>query len=315
MGSYVFKRIFLLIPVLLVISTITFLLMHAIPGDPAEVILGFETVDPVKLEEVRRTLGLDRPLYEQYTRWLFRAATGDFGTSPRTGRPVLSMVLEAMPFTIELALYALFLVVSVGIPLGTVGAATSSRAIAGLVQLTTLLGLSLPSFWVGALLILLFSVRLRLFPLLQYPSFFSSPLGNLWGFFLPALTLALPSIASIIRMTRACVLESAQGDYVKTARAKGLSERAVLFRHMLRTAMIPIITSIGITAGYLIGGAIVVEQVFAVPGLGRLGAQAIVQRDYPLLQAVVLFSAVGFAVSNLVVDILYVYFNPKIRYA
>ena len=314
MCYHILKRFLSLIPVLLVISLVTFSLMHLIPGDPAEAILGFETVDPMKLETIRRSLGLDKPLHVQYFLWLERISKGDFGVSARTGRPVLGSIIESYPLTLGLAVYALFLALFIAIPLGTMAATSSSRIVGFGAQAWALFGLSVPAFWAGTMFILLFSVYLDWFPLLTRPSFFVSPLKSLWGFFLPALTLAIPNAAAFTQMVRASVFEIKGQDYIKTARAKGLGESVIVFKHMLRNAMIPIITIVGIVTGYLIGGAIVVEQIFAIPGLGRLALQAIIQRDFPTLQGVVLFMATAFVLVNLTTDLLYIFLNPKIRY-
>lgn len=314
MQRYVAQRLLLLLPVLLVISAVVFSLMHLIPGDPAQVILGFENTDPAQLAAVRRDLGLDRPVYVQYGRWLGRILRGDFGTSVRTGRPISVLLLEALPFTIELAVYGVLLAMLIGIPVGTLAGTTSSRAADGAMQALTLLGLSLPTFWVGAMFILLFSVHLRWFPVLTYPPLAEAPWANLRGFFLPALTLAVPNAAAIARMVRASLVAVRREEYVKVARAKGLREDVVVRRHMLKNALIPVVTLIGIVAGYLLGGSIVVEQVFAIPGVGRMGLQAIVQRDYPVLQAVVLVVTALFVLVNLLVDLVYVLLDPRIRY-
>lgn len=315
MQRYVVQRLILLIPVLFVISVLVFSLMHLIPGDPAQVILGFENTDPVQLAAVRRDLGLDRPVYVQYGRWLGRVLSGNLGTSVRTGRPIGTLMGEALPFTLELAVYAIALAVLIAIPVGTLAGTTSSRLADGAMQTLTLLGLSLPAFWVGAMFILLFSVHLRWFPVLTYPGLAEAPLANLRGFFLPALTLAVPNAAAIARMVRASLVAVRREEYVKVARAKGLSEPVVVRRHMLKNALIPVVTLVGIVAGYLLGGSIVVEQVFAIPGVGRMGLQAIVQRDYPVLQAVVLIVTALFVLVNLLVDLFYVFLDPRIRYA
>lgn len=315
MQRYVAQRLLLLIPVMLVISAIVFSLMHLIPGDPAQVLLGFENTDPAQLEAVRRDLGLDRPVYVQYGRWLGKVLRGDLGTSVRTGRPIRVLIAEAFPFTLELATYALLLAIAIAIPVGTLAGTTRSRLADGAMQTLTLFGLSLPAFWVGAMLILLFSVELRWFPILTYPGLTEAPLANLHGFFLPALTLAVPNAASIARMVRSSMVAVRREEYVKVARAKGLREAVVVRRHMLKNALIPVVTLIGIVAGYLLGGSIVVEQVFAIPGVGRLGLQAIIQRDYPVLQAVVLMVTGLFVLVNLIVDIIYVLLDPRIRYA
>lgn len=315
MQRYVVQRLILLIPVLFVISVLVFSLMHLIPGDPAQVILGFENTDPLQLAAVRRDLGLDRPVYVQYGRWLGRVLSGNLGTSVRTGRPIGTLMGEALPFTLELAVYAIALAVLIAIPVGTLAGTTSSRLADGAMQTLTLLGLSLPAFWVGAMFILLFSVHLRWFPVLTYPGLAEAPLANLRGFFLPALTLAVPNAAAIARMVRASLVAVRREEYVKVARAKGLSEPVVVRRHMLKNALIPVVTLVGIVAGYLLGGSIVVEQVFAIPGVGRMGLQAIVQRDYPVLQAVVLIVTALFVLVNLLVDLFYVFLDPRIRYA
>jgi len=312
---YVAQRLLLLIPVLFVISVVVFSLMHLIPGDPAQVILGFENTDPAQLAAVRRDLGLDRPVYIQYGRWLGRVLGGNLGTSVRTGRPIGALIREALPFTLELAIYAVVLAVLIAVPVGTLAGTTSSRLADGTMQTLTLLGLSLPAFWIGAMFILLFSVHLRWFPVLTFPSLLDAPLANLRGFFLPALTLAVPNAAAIARMVRSSLVSVRREEYVKVARAKGLSESVVVRRHMLKNAMIPVVTLIGIVAGYLLGGSIVVEQVFAIPGVGRMGLQAIVQRDYPVLQAVVLIVTALFVLVNLLVDLIYVFLDPRIRYA
>ena len=315
MQRYVAQRLLLLVPVMLVISAIVFSLMHLIPGDPAQVLLGFENTDPAQLEAVRRDLGLDRPVYVQYGRWLGKLLRADLGTSVRTGRPIRILIAEAMPFTLELATYALVLAIVIAIPVGTLAGTTRSKLADGAMQTLTLFGLSLPAFWVGTMLILLFSVELRWFPVLTYPTLAEAPLANLRGFFLPAITLAIPNAASIARMVRASMVAVRREEYVKVARAKGLRETVVVRRHMLKNALIPVVTLIGIVAGYLLGGSIVVEQVFAIPGVGRLGLQAIVQRDYPVLQAVVLMVTGLFVLVNLVVDVIYVLLDPRIRYA
>ncbi|MDR5695980.1 MAG: ABC transporter permease [Armatimonadota bacterium] len=315
MQRYVGQRLVQLVPVLFAVSVLVFALMHIIPGDPAQLLLGFENTDPQQLARVRREFGLDQPIYVQYGLWLKKILSGDLGISVRTGRPITELVGEALPFTVELATYALILAVSTAIPVGVWAATTRSRLADAALQLFTLFGLSLPAFWIGSMLILLFSVRLRWFPVLSYPALWQDPLANLRGFFLPALTLAIPNAAAIARMVRGAMISVRGEDYIRTARGKGLHERVVIRRHMLKNALIPIVTLIGIVAGYLLGGSIVVEQVFAIPGIGRMGLQAIIQRDYPVLQAVVLLVTTLFVLTNLLVDLLYVLLDPRIRYA
>mgnify|MGYP000371499771 CR=1 FL=1 len=315
MHRYVGQRLVQLVPVLFTVSVLVFALMHIIPGDPAQLLLGFENTDPQQLERVRREFGLDQPVYIQYGRWVGKILRGDLGISVRTGQPITKLVGEAIPFTLELAAYALLLAIGIAVPVGVWAATTRSRLADTALQALTLFGLSLPAFWIGTMLILLFSVQLRWFPLLSYPHLWQDPLGNLRGFLLPALTLAIPNAAAIARMVRASMLSVRGEDYVRTARGKGLHENQVIRRHMLKNALIPIVTLIGIIAGYLLGGSIVVEQVFAIPGLGRMGLQAIVQRDYPVLQAVVLIVTTLFVLTNLLVDLLYSFLDPRVRYA
>ncbi len=314
MGFYIVKRIIWLIPVLFVISVVVFSIVHLIPGDPATVLLGTEAADPALLKAIKQKYGLDKPIYVQYFLWIRRVLHGDLGLSVTTGRPVSKLVAERIPYTLELGLYALVLALFLAIPLGTLAAVRKNQTVQWLFQGFTLLGLSIPRFWSGTMFILLFSVHLGWFTIVNFPSFVKDPLDNLRSFFLPAFTLALPAAASIARITRASVIEVSNMDYVLTARSKGLGERRVVFIHMLKNALLPVITVTGIYAGYLLSGTIVVEKVFAIPGLGRLGVDAILQRDYPVLQGTVLVVVTLFTLVNLAVDILYVFVNPKIRY-
>lgn len=315
MQQYLAQRLWQLPLVLFTVSALVFSVMHLIPGDPAQLLLGFENTDPVALARVRREFGLDRPIPVQYAIWLGKILRGELGTSVRTGRPIAQVVAEALPFTLELALYALVLAVAIGVPLGVWAGTARARAADVVSQAFVGLGLSIPSFWLGTMLILVFSVRLRWFPVLSYPRLVEDPTRNLWSFLLPALTLAVPNAASIARMVRASLLSVRGEEYVRVAHAKGLPPRTVVRRHMLPNALVPVVTLIGIVAGYLLGGSVVIEQVFAIPGLGRTGLQAIIQRDYPLLQAVVLLVTTVFVLVNLLVDLVYVLLDPRIRYA
>jgi peptide/nickel transport system permease protein len=314
MGGYLAQRLWQLPAVLLVVTGLVFSVMHLVPGDPAQLLLGFENTDPVQLERVRRELGLDRPIPVQYALWLARVLRGDLGVSARTGRPVAETVAEALPYTMTLALYGLALALLLAVPLGVWAGTTRSRAVDALAQSVLFAALSMPAFWLGSVLILVFAVELRWFPLLTYPHPWRDPLGSLRGFLLPAVTLAIPNGAAIARMVRASVLAVRGEEYVRVARAKGLREVAVIRRHVVPNALVPVVTLVGIVAGYLLGGSVVVEQVFAVPGLGRAGLQAIVQRDYPVLQGVVLVTTAAFVLVNLAVDVLYAVLDPRIRY-
>jgi len=317
MQAYILRRILYLIPMLIFISIADFSIIHLIPGDPAAIMLGQESASPEKLEQVRRRLGLDKPAYLQYIVWVKGILRGDLGTSLRTGEPVLKSIAKRLPLTLELALYSLSLALLV-LPISVISITFSNwfaRICRVIVHFITTLGLSVPPFWMGAMLILLFSTYLRWFPVVTFPAFFDTPIKNILSFFLPCLTLALPEAAAIARMTRSSISEVQGEDYVTTARSKGLRESVVVFKHVLKNAMIPIVTLIGVRVGYLLGGTIIIEQVFAIPGIGRLCVEAIFSRDYPKFQAVVLLITVSFALINLIVDVLYVALSPKIRYS
>ena len=315
MISYVVRRILFLIPILFTASIIVFLIGHSMPGDPASIMLGTEAADPEKLESARRQLGLDQPLYVQYFDWISGVVQGDLGFSLRTEKPISNLILNRFPYTIELAVYALLMALIIAIPVGTLSAALDSKVLEWVVQIIMLAGMSIPAFWSGIVAILFFSVYLDIFPLVNFPHIWEAPTQNLFSLFLPALVLAIPNAAVFTRMARSSSLESLQEDYIRTARAKGLTETRVLFKHLLKNALIPLVTLIGIRMGYLLGGSVIIEQVFSIPGLGRLGVQAIFQRDYPVFQSMVLIITASFVIVNLVVDILYAYIDPRIRYS
>lgn len=315
MLAYITRRVFFLIPILLFASIIVFLIGHNMPGDPASIMLGTEAADPQKLESARARLGLDEPLYQQYFNWISGVVTGDLGISLRTEKPISQLIIRRFPFTIELAVYSLLLALIIAVPLGTFSAAFDSDLLEILVQGIMLIGMSIPAFWSGIIAILIFSVYLDLFPLVNFPYLWNAPLQNLYSLLLPAIVLAIPNAAVFLRMMRSSSLENLQEDYIRTARAKGLPESIVLFKHLFKNALIPLITLIGIRMGYLLGGSVIVEQVFSIPGLGRLGVQAIFQRDYPVFQSMVLMVTGSFVIVNLIVDILYAYIDPRIRYS
>lgn len=315
MISYIVRRILFLIPVLFTVSIIVFLIGHSMPGDPASIMLGTEAAKPAKLESVRRQLGLDKPLYIQYFSWISGVVRGDLGFSLRTEKPISNLVFNRFPYTIELTVYALVMALIIAIPVGTLSAALDSDLLEGLAQIIMLAGMSVPAFWSGIVAILFFSVYLDIFPLVNFPHLWEAPAQNLFSLSLPALVLAIPNAAVFTRMVRSSSLESLQKDYIRTARAKGLSEKWVLFKHLLKNALIPLVTLVGIRMGYLLGGSVIVEQVFSIPGLGRLGVQAIFQRDYPVFQSMVLIISASFVIVNLVVDLLYTYIDPRIRYS
>jgi peptide/nickel transport system permease protein/oligopeptide transport system permease protein len=302
---YVVRRSLHSLLLLLGVSVVVFLLVHFVPGDPATVLLG-EQGTPERVAEVRRALELDRPLPAQYWRFVSRAVQGDFGQSIRAMRPVLPYVMERLPATLELSAGALLLSAGLGIPLGVL-AAVRRRSVWDRLSLNlALLAQSAPSFWVGLLLIALFSVNLGVLPV--------SGRGTVRHLVLPSLTLAIFFLGLVVRLTRSGMLEVLSQDYVRTARAKGLAERLVVFRHALKNAMIPIVTVLGLQVGTLLGGAVVTETVFAWPGMGQLAVQAIYQRDYPVVQAIVLLLGAAFVLINWVVDLTYTFLDPRITH-
>jgi peptide/nickel transport system permease protein len=288
------------------VSLVVFLLLHVVPGDPAQVLLG-DQATPQRVAEIRTALGLDRPLAEQYWRFASRAVQGDFGQSIRAMRPVLPYVVERLPATLELALGALLISAGLGIPLGVLAAARRRSAWDLASMALALLAQSAPNFWVGLILIAVFSVKLGILPV--------SGRGGLAHLVLPSVTLAIFFLGLVVRLTRSGMLEVLAQDYVRTAGAKGLPERLVVFRHALKNAMIPIVTVLGLQIGTLLGGAVVTETVFAWPGMGQLAVQAIYQRDYPVVQCIVLLLGGVFVAVNWLVDMSYTWLDPRIQEA
>jgi len=305
-GSYVLRRLLHSVFVLFGVSAIVFLLLRLIPGDPVRLLLPPEATEQM-VQETRREMGFDRPMYAQYVVYLGQLVRGDLGTSIRFQRPVLDLVLERFPATLELTLVSMVVATLVAIPLGIIAAVKRySRWDAG-VMLGSLLGQSVPTFWMGIVLILVFAVQLRVLP--------TSGRGSWQQLVLPSITLGAYMMALIARLTRSGMLEVLREDYVRTARAKGLPEREVLIRHAFRNAMLPVVTVLGMQVGALLGGAIITEAVFAWPGIGTLTINAIYMRDYPIVQATVLISAVAFVAINLVLDLAYQYLDPRIQLA
>ena len=326
MLRYIARRLVLLVPVLLGITVGVFLLLHLIPGDPAVVLLG-QDANPEDIARLRRVLGLDEPLIVQLGRYLGRVVRGDLGDSIFQSQPVTTIVFGALPATVELAVASLLVAVVLGVPLGVLAAVRQYSPYDYGTMVVAQIGVSMPVFWFGILAILLFSVHLDWLPTFGrgegVPAALKAGItGEGWGALrdalrylaLPALTLGFSAAALISRMVRASVLEVLSQDYVRTARAKGLPERTVITRHALRSALIPVITIVGLQFGYLLGGAIITETVFAWPGVGRLLITAIGQRDFPLVQGVVLILALLFSLVNLGVDLLYAWLNPQISY-
>jgi peptide/nickel transport system permease protein len=314
-GRYLATRLIGAIPTLLGVSVLTFLFIRLIPGDAIAARLGTSTaLSPEQLASLRAYFGLDQPLYQQYWTWLTSLLHGDFGYSIRTGRPVLVEITERLPATLELAAAATLIAVLIGLPLGLLSAMRSRSRIDVVARIGGLIGLSLPSFWLGTLIIVLFSLYLRWLPNTGgYVDFVRDPLANLALIVLPAVTLGVALAAATMRMTRSAMLDVLSADYVRTARAKGLPRGLIIRRHVLKNGLIVVVTLLGIQVGQLLGGAVVVEEIFSIPGVGRMLLAAIVQRDYALVQGGVLVIAILFVLVNIFVDLLYGYLDPRIR--
>ena len=313
MTTYLLRRLLALLPVMLVVVTIVFFLIHLIPGDPVAVILGPEA-DAQQIEDARRELGLDRPLHEQLVRFYARLLRGDLGRSYFLDRPVTTALVERAEPTLVLMASALFVAVLIGVPSGIVAGAYQGSGWDRLLMTLALLGVCVPGFWLSLNFIYLFSVRLGWLPVAGYASVFSDPVAALRHMLLPAVSLGFSQSALIARIARSCMIEVLRQDYIRTARAKGLAERSVIYLHAFRNALVPVVTVIGITMAILIGGAVVTEIVFNIPGLGRLIISAILRRDYPVVQGVVLLTAAAYMLINLVVDVVYAFIDPRIRY-
>lgn len=306
MSRYLIRRLVSTVPVLLGVIFIIMLTVSLIPGDPVALMLG-QNAAPEQVAALRDYLGLDRPLLVRYVEYLGQIVRGDLGRSIQGNRPVLDEIREVWPNTIRLTVAAVFLAVVVGIGIGALSALRPYSLLDNVVRVIALLGLSMPIFWIGLVLSYIFGFYLGLLPV--------GGTGGIKHLVLPAVTLALPSIALIARMTRSSLLEVLGEDYIRTARAKGLRGRTVLWRHALGNALIPVISVIGLQIGQLLGGAVLTETVFAWPGLGRLMVRAIFARDYVLLQGAVLVLAITFVLVNLLVDLSYAYLDPRISYS
>ena len=320
MRQYVVRRLLLFIPTLFGASLLVFVLMRLVPGDIAEILVyqtGSEAsaVQKKQIQEIRTELGLDRPVLEQYLVWMAGALRGDFGQSYTQRRPVRDILAERFPRSMELALLTLTIAVAWAVPLGVVSAVRQNSWLDYAARLVSLSGLSLPLFVTGAL-ILWGLVRLfRWIPPLEFVPFFENPLENLKQLIWPALCQAYYISAPITRLTRSQMLEVIRHDYVRTARAKGLAERAVVYRHALKNALLPVVTFIGWWGGRLLGGLVIMEIIFVVPGMGTALVQAVSQRDYPTVQAMIFLMALVFLLVNLAIDLLYAWLDPRIRYA
>lgn len=314
MIGFVIRRLLHLIPVLIAASALIFFMMYAVPGGPVAVLVG-ENATPEQIAEATRQFGLDKPVVLQYVDWLWRALNGDLGVSLHSRVPVLQLIGERLPATLQLAATATVIGLALGIPMALVSALAQGSWLDRILSGWSALALGVPTFWVGILLILLFAVELRLLPAAStYVPFWESPWQMLRATILPALTLGLYVSGIFARFLRGSLITELNADYVRTARSKGLTEGAIVARHVMRNAMLPFVTIVGIMLAGFIGGAVVTEAVFTYPGLGRLVIQAISNRDYPLIQGSILVILAIYILINLLVDVLYVYIDPRIDF-
>ncbi len=305
MAEQITRRLLLSIVVLWIVSTAAFAMMRLLPGDPAAVMLQTSGGSAARISELRHELGLDQPILVQYGRFLGGAIRGDFGSSIFTGQPVMSMILAQFPATLELAVAAMIIGITVGVALGLISALYEGSWLDNLLMIFAVAGVSMPSFWVGLLMIFVFALTLGWLP--------ATGQGGLNRLIMPAAVLGFNVAATVARLTRSSMVEVMRKEYIVTARAKGLAERMVVMRHALKNALIPIITMVGLEFGWLLGGAVVIETVFSRQGIGRLAIQAVLWKDFPLVQGTILFAAVFYMAANLCVNILYTVVNPRIH--
>jgi len=309
---YILRRIILLITTILLVSIITFGVFQILPGDPVRTMLGTEA-DPTQIENLRSELGLDRPLYEQYVDWMKGLLTGQLGDSIRFSMPVKDLLFDRLPVTMSLAGITLLIVLVISLPLGMFAARRQNKISDVSLSTVTQIGMAVPSFWLGMMLILYVGLQFSFFKISGYIPWTQSVAGALSTLLLPALTIAIPQIAVNFRYVRTAILEQVQLDYVRTIRSKGMSEQNVMYKHVLKNSMIPILTVFGLIMAEVVAGTIIVEQVFSLPGIGQLLITAISNRDFPLVQGIVMYITVAVVMINFIVDILYSVLDPRIR--
>ncbi len=313
MLRFILRRLILLVPVIAIVGTIVFVLIHLTPGDPAAVILGPDaTAD--QIESLRDRLGLNEPLYIQYVEWFAGAIRLDFGESIFLGQPVTEALIDRAQPTMLLTLYALTIQVLIAIPFGVISAVKHNSVIDRVLMVLSISGAAIPSFFLGIMLILLFAVRLQWLPSGGFTSITEDPVQHFKQMIMPAFALGFTSAGLLARLVRSSMLDVLKEDYIRTAQAKGLPQRIMVVRHALRNALIPAITVIGYSLGGLLGGAVVTETVFTIPGMGRLVVQSVARRDFPVIQGAILIIAAIYVLANLLVDVLYVYIDPRVRY-
>jgi peptide/nickel transport system permease protein len=315
MAHYLIRRLFQFIPVVFLVTAVVFAITMLLPGDAALSFLGEANIrDQVAYEAMRKELGLDEPLPVQYGMWLGRALRGDFGRSIRTREPVLEALAARIPVTLRLAGMAIIISVVIAIPVGILSATRPNSIADRIGTVGAMIGIAVPNFWLGIILIYVFAVWLRLLP----PSGYAPPASGLWpnlrSLLLPALALGMAQSVVVMRQTRSSLIEVLRQDYITVARAKGVGERRVIRRHALKNALIPVVTVFGLQLSHMIGGAVIIETIFALPGMGRVMADSIFFRDFPMLQGVVLLTALSVLIANFLTDVAYAYLDPRIRY-
>ena len=306
MSRFITNRLFQSIPTVLLVSLLVFLMLHMIPGDPAEIFLGDQQTTPERLAQVREEMGLNRPLYVQYLDYMWNVLQGDLGNSLNNRRPVLDEILAKLPSTVELTMAAMLISTTMGIGLGIIAALKHNTIIDSAAMLVALIGISMPVYWASLLLIVVFSVNLRWLPPIGQ--------GGLDRLIMPAFALGFLSAGALARLVRSSMLDVLSQEYILTARSKGLSERLIIMRHALRNALIPVITILGLTFGQLLGGAVLTETIFARLGIGKMYVEAVLNKDFTLVQGTTLFIAVAYVFINILIDVIYMYVDPRIRY-
>lgn len=313
MIDYIVRRLIFGIFVLLIMTTFIFIIMRAVPGDVVTLQLANSGATPEQMAVLKAEMGLDKSVFGQLIDWGKNALQGDLGSSLWSGKEVSQIILDRLPVTIQLALMAIVLAIIIGIPIGVISAVKQNTFIDHFLKVISIGGLSIPSFWLGLILLTVLSLSFNWIPPLGYQSFADNPIVNLQQMFLPAICLAITLSASIVRMTRSAVLEVLHSEFIRTVRAKGAKEAVVIFKHALRNSLISVITLIGLQIGYLLGGTVVLESIFALPGLGSLIFETVLVRDYPVVQSTVLVFGAMFLLVNLMVDVMYGWVDPRIR--
>jgi peptide/nickel transport system permease protein len=313
LARYIVRRLIGVVAVLFGISVVVFLMVRLIPGDTIQLLLGTEASQE-QIDHLRKLFGLDRPMYIQFLEWFGRIVQGDFGTSLRTSRPVLPDIIARFGVTLQLSLVSMVIALLVAIPLGVASAVNRGRMSDAVSRVVALIGLSVPNFWLGTILIMFVSLVLNWLPPIGFISLLDNPWLGAQTLILPSIALGTAMAAFVMRMLRSSLLEVLRQDYIRTAQAKGLGDRTILYGHAMKNAFIPVLTVVGVQIGHLLGGAVIVEEIFSLPGMGRFLLNAIYQRDYPVVQGAVLFVALVFSLLNLLVDLLYAWLDPRIRY-